>query len=144
MKYYGSYFEYTDARNEDLMRAFFHQLESNKGKPLTTEFYQSVVDMPSRRFWVSEERAAIVVTTIIKGSKLETMRPSKREMYFEIYNRVLELRKQDPDASVFNLTFEVVNGPAPKFYLEPSSAKVIIGKINRKWYEKRKQRQRHS
>lgn len=142
MKYIGSYFEYEDERNKDLMRAYKELMESSRELSLRN-IYDKLVNMPSCRFWVSEERAAIVVSSIMKGARLEKMRPTKREMYFEIYRQVKEARKRRPDASIYDLTFDVVCSPAPKFYLSPGSAKVIIYKIKRQWYEERKQKLRH-
>lgn len=138
MKYVGSYFAYEQARNSDLMRAYETVFNANRGAK-KEEIYKRVVEMPSSRFWVSEERAATIVLNIIKGDKLESMKPKKRLMYFEIYRRVMEAKKKDPDAPISYLTFDVVSSPAPQFYLTPQSAKTIISKIKRKWYEARKQ-----
>lgn len=90
----------------------------------------AIVNMPAARFWVSEERATIVVSALLSGRDLpENMRPTKCEMFSEIYHRVLKLRRERPKASVFELVCEVVNSPAPKFYMLPRSAMDIIYKI---------------
>ena len=138
MKYVGSYVAYEQARNSDLMRAYETVFNAHRGAK-KEEIYKMVVEMPSSRFWVSEERAATIVLNIIKGDKLESMKPKKRLMYFEIYRRVMEAKKKNPDAPISYLTFDVVSSPAPQFYLTPQSAKTIISKIKRKWYEARKQ-----
>jgi len=142
MKKAGAFFEYEDARNSDLMRAYREELRLHQGEPLMVVF-RAAVNRPSQRFWVSEERAAIVVSAMTRGVKLEKMGANKREMYQEIYNRVMEARKRNPEESIYNLTFDIVNGPAPKFYLTPSSAKVIVHKIKKQWYEERKRKYRH-
>lgn len=143
MKNVGAYFEYEEERNRDLMRVFRRVRAEMKNVPLP-EIYRRVVSLPSVRFWVSEERAAIVVSNIIRGRSLENMRPTKREMYMEIYRRVCELRKRRPHASVYDLVFDVVNSPAPKFYLTPGSAKVIIHKVRHEWYKDRRRRPHRS
>lgn len=143
MKRIGAYFEYEEERNRDLMRAYREQLTQSKEVVSLPDVYRQVVDMPSKRFWVSEERATIVIGNIMKGHKLEKMRPTKREMFFEIYSRVCELKKKRPNDSIYDLVFDVVNQPAPKFYLTPGSAKVIIFKIKKQWYEERKRKYRH-
>lgn len=142
MKYFGSYFEYEQERNDDLMRAYHQQINARKYINLP-DVFRAVVDMPSKRFWVSEERAAIVVARMMKGDKLLTMRSTKREMFYEIFSRVMELKKEYPDMSVFELTFKTVRQPAPKFYLTVGSAKVIIYKIKKQWYKTRMQKLRH-
>lgn len=142
MKNKGSIFEYEDARNRDLIRAY-RQLVRESGRIYLPEICRKLVNMPSERFWVSEERASIVISDMIKGRSIEMMTPNKREMYEEIYARVMELRKENPDATVYELVSRVVDGPAPKFYLTPKSAKVIISKIKSEWYERRKRKYRH-
>lgn len=142
MKHSGSTFEYEQARNEDLMRAY-HKLLYECSSIHLPDIFRQVVNMPAERFWVSEERAAIVIASMLRGDQLENMRPTNREKYQEIYKRVLELRKEHPGLSVYNLTFMAVHQPAPKFYLTPGSAKVIIYKIKSKWYQQRKRKLRH-
>lgn len=138
----GAYFEYEEARNKDLMRAFRKVKDAYPSASLH-EIYKRVVEQPSERFWVSEERASIVISSMTKGETLENMHSTKREMYYEIYSRVLEMRKSRPEDSIYDLTFDAVNSPAPKFYLTPGSAKVIIHKIKHEWYEERKRKLRH-
>lgn len=142
MKNVGAIFEYEEERNKDLMRAYKEQLASHENKDLQSVLNR-VVDMPSKRFWVSEERAAIVISEMMRGKGLKVKGKVKREMYNEIYRRVVELKKSHSGMSVYDLTFMVVTGPAPKFYLTPGSAKVIIHKVKKQWYEERKRRLRH-
>lgn len=103
------------------------------------EISEDVVNMPCSRFWVSEERAMVVVAALLKGIPiLDAMRPTKREMFQEIYNRVIELQKQIPNTSIFELVLKAVNSPAPKFYMTPRSAMETIYKIKKGFYKKRK------
>ena len=135
MKPFGSILEFTKERNEDLMRAYRHQIN------LTPHIHMkdvaaAVVNMPAARFWVSEERAAIVISALMAGRELpHNMRSPKREMFHEIYRRVLDLRKAKPDTPLFDLVCEVVNSPAPKFYLRPRAAVFIIYNIKKGYYD---------
>lgn len=143
MKPHGSHFEYEAQRNDDLMTVY-HQTIVKAHYVRMPDIYEKVAASPSRRFWVSEERAAIVISQMMKGDKLKNMRPLKREMYNEIYRRVMRLREQNPDAPISQLVAKVVEQPAPKFYLTPGSAKVQICKIRKQWYYQRtKRRLRH-
>lgn len=143
MKPQGSYSEFKKQRNDDLMRAY-HELIKSAQYILMPEIYHKVVDMPTRRFWISEGRAAIVISAMMKGDTLENMGPLKREMYNEIYSRVIKLREEKPDLPIIQLVEMVVEQPAPKFYLTPGSAKVLICKIRKEWYYRRtKRRLRH-
>lgn len=136
MKNKGSTFEYAKERDNDIMRAYLQLIRECDTIELQNIFRQ-VVNMPSKRFWVSAERAAIVVSRMMKGDKLLDMRPTKREMFEEIYRRVMNL-KESSSASIYELTIEVVQEPAPKFYLTTESAKVIIYKAKKRWFKDRK------
>lgn len=137
MKHQGSTFEYEDQRNEDLMRAYRQEIDDAEHIRVANIF-ASVVERPSERFWVSEERAFIVISYMSKGDTLDNMRPLKREMYQEIYRRYMLLREKFPDKTMRQLVSMIVNQPAPKFYIEPASARVIICKIKKKWrYQRR-------
>lgn len=135
MKPYGSILEFTRDRNDDLMRAYRHQIGRARHIRMR-DVSHAIVNMPSARFWVSEERATIVVSALMAGRDLPpNMRPTKCEMFSEIYRRVLRLRHRRPTASIFELVCEVVNSPAPKFYMLPRSAMDIIYKIKNGYYD---------
>lgn len=140
MKYHGCILEFTDDRNEELMRAFREAVRNSSFIDIN-EISGIIVNMPCSRFWVSEERAMVVVAAMLKGKTvLRTMRPTKREMFQEIYNRVIDLRKKRPCASLFELVMKVVNSPAPKFYMRPRCAMEIIYKIKKGFYKKQHRR----
>jgi len=125
------------------MRAYRYQILKSlntDGQVEAKKIYQLVVDMPSQRFWVSEERAAIVISSMFRGNKLEHMARKKREMFTEIFRRVKMLKEDYPSMGLFELVATVCSQPAPSFYLTAKTAKVLIYKIKRKWYEKRKQK----
>lgn len=144
MKNLGSIFEYEQERNEDLMRAF-REVYAAGGSTNIPDIFKRVVKMPSQRFWVSEERAAIVITKMMKGQDVsdELRFKTKQRMFSEIFRRVRALQAQRPDASIYELTFEVVSGPAPEFYMTPGTAKATYYKIKNEWYEERKRKYRH-
>lgn len=100
--------------------------------------------MASARFWVSEERAAIVISSMMKGDRLLNMRPTKREMFKEIYRRAMLMRKEQPELSVYDIACMVVRQQAPRFYIMPGYAKSIIFHAKKKWYEERKRKLRLS
>lgn len=138
MKYHGCILEFTDERNKELLRAFRETIAQRQFIDIT-EVSEVIVNVPCSRFWVSEERAMVVIAAINKGKPiLNTMRPTKREMFQEIYNRVTKMQKQCPDASLYELVFKVVNSPAPKFYMRPRCAMEIIYKIKKGFYERQK------
>ena len=136
MKNHGSYFEYEHQRNRELIKAFREEMAMAKFIR-RDEVLAKTVNHPTSRFWVSEHRAAIVMANMLRGDDLANMRPHKREMFHEIFRRFLKLKSKHPDFSIYRLASLAVNQPAPKFYLTPGSAKVIICKIRSAWYDKR-------
>ncbi len=138
MKSFGSVLSFTRERNAALLKAYREQIDA-VGYVRLNEIVEKIVNSPSPRFWVSEERAAAVVSAIMRGKPvLETMRRSKREMFEEIHRRVVALKEVHPDWHLCQLVFEVVNSPAPKFYMEASSAQERLFKIRNGWYERGK------
>lgn len=135
MKSFGSVLSFTRERNAALLKAYREQLSTVRFVRLN-EIGEKIVNSPSPRFWVSEERAAAVVSAIMRGKPvLATMRPTKREMFEEIHRRVVTLKEQHPDWHLCKLVFKVVNSPAPKFYMEASSALERLFKIRNGWYD---------
>ena len=97
MKSFGSVLAFTRERNAALLKAYREQIDAAIFVRLN-EIGEKIVNSPSPRFWVSEERAAAVVSAIMRGKPvLKTMRPTKREMFEEIHRRVVALKEQHPD-----------------------------------------------
>lgn len=135
MKHQGCIIAFARQRNSELLRAFRHACRV-KGFINIAEVSVMTVNSPCSRFWVSEERAAVVVSDLLKGRPvLETMRPLKREMFQEIFNRFLAIYESEPQRPLPDIVFEVVNSPAPKFYIEPRSAMEYIYKIKKGHYK---------
>ncbi len=141
MKYFGSIMDFTRQRNDDLMRAFREQLALARFIVMP-EIFELVAESPASRFWVSEERAAIVIAAMEAGKPLTRMRRNKREMFEEIYRRYLIERKNNPRKSVYELVTRIVNQPAPKFYLTPRTVGEFIYRIKNGWYDKQFDRYR--
>ena len=118
MKHNGAVMEYADERMRDLMRAYDEYISSCE-----------YVRMPD-------------VYAMMRGVPLKGMRPLKREMFEEIFRRVLALRKKRPELTVRACCCVVVAGPAPKFYLTPGSAKIMVCKARKKWIQEKLKRLR--
>lgn len=135
MKYYGSILDFTQERNQELMRVYQEKL-SKAGYIVMPKIFEQVANSPCSRFWVSEERAAIVISTLLAGKVVPNMRRNKREMFDEIFHRFLIAREQYPEKSIYALAIMVVNQPAPKFYMTPRTVGELIYRIKNGWYEK--------
>lgn len=139
MKYSGCQAVCHRERARDLLRAYFHCVRESP-RVFMPDIFQSVVEMPASQFWVSVPRAASVVSRIFRGDSLSDMRPNKREMFLEIHRRVLILQASHPSWTLYQLVREVVCQPAPKFYLEPGSARYIILKERKLWFKTKAER----
>jgi hypothetical protein len=135
VKYYGSILDFTQERNQELMRVYQEEL-SKAGYIVMPKIFEQVANSPCSRFWVSEERAAIVISTLLAGKVIPNMRKNKREMFDEIFRRFLIVREQYPEKSIYALAIMVVNQPAPKFYMTPRTVGELIYRIKNGWYEK--------
>lgn len=135
MKYYGSILDFTQERNQELMRVYQEKL-SKAGYIVMPKIFEQVANSPCSRFWVSEERAAIVISTLLAGKVIPNMRKNKREMFDEIFHRFLIAREQYPEKSIYALAIMVVNQPAPKFYMTPRTVGELIYRIKNGWYDK--------
>lgn len=134
MKDFGSILLFTDERNEDLMRAYRHCLSVASSVP-APDIFKLVADSPAKRFWVSPERAAVVVSALIAGRPVGKMRPNKARMFQEIYRRYLIHKKKYPHLSTLDIVSIVVNEPAPRFYLTPRTVGELISRIRRRFKE---------
>lgn len=136
MKTFGSILDFTNARNADLIRAYREQLAKSKFV-VATELFARVANSPSVRFWISEERATVVISAMLAGKQFPRMRPPKKEMFDEIFRRFILLRENKPDKSIQEIVAEVIEQPAPKFYLTPRTAGELIYRIKNGWYQRR-------
>lgn len=142
MKHKGALMEYSKERSDDLMRTYDEYLASCEYIRMP-DVYNNIINMPSRRFWVSDIRAALVISAMMRGeARLDKMCASKREMYEEIYRRVVIMREKHPDKTTSELCAMVVIQPAPKFYLTPGSAKIMVCKARKEWIRRKQQRLR--
>lgn len=131
MKHRGCKVDFAEERTRELMRVFRDTIALREFIDIG-EVSRAVVNTPCSRFWISEERALRVVNAIMKGFPiLYGMRPSKREMFKEIYRRVTKMLRECPGMSVYRCVIKVVNSPAPKFYMTPGSAMTMIYKTRK-------------
>jgi hypothetical protein len=123
-------FEYEVERSRDLMRAYKQVFTQTDGLSLP-QLLAVVVAMPAQRFYVSEERAMRVVSSMYRRPLPEGMNPAKRRMYLEIKERVDRVRERCPEWRLSRCIMYVVGQPAPEFYLTVSTARTILSKARR-------------
>lgn len=137
MKYFGSSVYFTRERNADIMRVFREKLAAAKVVRMP-EIFRAVADSPASRFWVSEERAAVVIASMEMGRELPAMTENRRLMFEEIYRRYKHMRRSNPKMSIIELATVIVNQPAPRFYFTPRSVGEFIYRIRNGYYDRNK------
>lgn len=129
----GRSFEHRCERDRDLLDTYKKNIKE-VGYPFSLmDVVTKTVNSPSKRFWVSPERAFRVILEMEAGEDLSRMIGNKRKMYLEIHKRVRALRRQAryKNESLATLVSIVVEQPAPCFYMTPKSAIVIMHKIRK-------------
>lgn len=132
MKHIGNKFKYEFERDKELIKTFHKVLMSVDNTNLN-KILEMTVNSPCSRFWVSEERAAIVLSKMFGGEDISYMSESKKAMYNELFKRAKERKAKYPNRSIYDIAIDVTGQKAPRFYLTPQSAKTIICKIKKKW-----------
>ena len=118
--------EFSSERSEVLIRNYREAL-ARASKISIMKIFGDLSQAPAPRFWVSEARAVNVVKQLMKDDKaLDGMHTEKRKMYLEIYRRVMEMKEESPEMPLGDIVFEVVNSPAPSFYLSKASVAKLI------------------
>ena len=118
-------FEYHADRSRELLKVFNEELGFSDNDHVD-DVVQRVVDHPSSRFWVSEERAWRIISSMRRRPLSSKCHPLRREMFEEIYTRSMHLCVMHPDWSLKRCVYYVVNHEAPKFYLAVATAHALI------------------
>ena len=118
-------FEYRDDRSRELLQVFNEELGCSS---CMVDVLRRVVSHPCSRFWVSEERAFRIVSSMHRRPLPPNFHPLKREMFEEINRRCEQLSLSHPDWPLSRCVYYVVSHGAPKFYLSVASAHALICK----------------
>ena len=134
---------HNEERNLDLMRAYQAMLNESEGPIDPDSLYRQLVLMPSRRFWIGETCATDVIRKMRTGWVPTKMTPTRREMYAEILARTEDYLRRHPGVHLQSAVRQVIAQPAPKFYLTPGTARVIVSKCRKQWYAEKFRRLQH-
>lgn len=138
MKKLGSTSDFTEARDKELLRTVRRRVMDPRCKSMTEVYAQAVME-PCSRFWVSERRAAEVISKMLRGVDPDWKSvPLRRKMYQELCRRVIAWRGENPGHPLSDAVFAAVNSQAPEFYLTPESAMVIVSRIMKRNAERRR------
>jgi len=132
MGYIGTKFEFIKQREEELFKAYTIVLRA-ADRIVISEVMQQTVLMPCSRFWVTADRAAAVLSELRRGKSFGGMSRCKRAMYEELLRRYCQMRERYPSKAAIDIVADIVESPAPQFYMEASTANQILTARRNKW-----------
>lgn len=130
MKHKGSRCDFTKERDADILRAYKEVISVRDNIGLL-EIERRLLQSPSKRFWVSVDRAYNVILNMLNGKSINNMNSQKREMFQEIFRRFKIFSKEHPSLTKMDVIWHVCNQEAPSFYLTPKSMHVILHRVRK-------------
>ena len=130
MKHKGSRCDFTKERDADILRAYKEVISVRDNIGLL-EIERRLLQSPSKRFWVSVDRAYNVILNMLNGKSISNMNSQKREMFHEIFRRFKIYSKEHPSLTKMDVIWHVCNQEAPSFYLTPKSMHVILHRVRK-------------
>ena len=130
MKHKGSRCDFTKERDADILRAYKEVISVRDNIGLL-EIERRLLQSPSKRFWVSVDRAYNVILNMLNGKSISNMNSQKREMFKEIFRRYKIYSKEHPSLTKMDVIWHVCNQEAPSFYLTPKSMHVILHRVRK-------------
>lgn len=143
MRHNGNTRSFNKELGFDIIRAYHHLVKSSSAHLSSKrKIFKALVHQPSRRYWVSDERALEVVKQMLAGKGIDGMQPNKRNMFRDIYHAVIDMMSRDASLSLAQAVTTVVESPAPKFYMTPGTALVIFYRYRKEWHARQMRRLR--
>ena len=116
-------------RKHDVVNCFFESLkEVRKSKPYATqdEVIRHAVNSKAPRFYVTFENARRFISMLARKKKLPLINSNKLAMYKEIYRRYVQRMKDDSKRYKYMILEQIIEEPAPSFYLDEDTFRGIV------------------
>ncbi len=123
-----------EMRKQDVIDCFYNSFkEVRKNKPYATQndIIKYAVNCKAPRFYVTFENARRFVSMMARKKKLPFINENKLAMYKEIYRRWLQQVKDCNKRYKYIILENIIEEPAPSFYLDEESFRGIIYKTLR-------------
>lgn len=118
---------------QDLMQIYREVVADCPQGTTQTQVYSMVVSHPAPRFYIDARMAHLRISPMMRGDRsvLEKLSPLKRQMYEDLYEKVMALSQKKGfwHKSLYHILKEAVLEPAPRFYIDTTR----MGQI---WREK--------
>ncbi|MCM1376943.1 MAG: hypothetical protein NC097_04815 [Clostridium sp.] len=127
MKKKGNVCDFSEERNRQLRKVYRKMLADTRLRSAKAIFAAMAVQ-PAPRFFVNESRALTVIRHRQRTGEFPILVGSRLSMYEEIWRRFVSVRGINKVDSDYDLIFDIVNSPAPSFYLTPGSIRTILSR----------------
>lgn len=119
--------DFLKLRDKELYTAFKKQFTLAKRTDSIAEIYRRVVNSKCSRYYVSEEEACENIYKLIHNQPTTVKGELRKQMYTDIAFAALQRYKQHHETKSLNECIcEIVNEPAPGFYITYKTAKTIL------------------
>lgn len=116
MRKLGATCGFIAARNRELAEKA-RRMAVERGTTLK-EVIDEAAESEASRFWIEEDRALRLVRELRNGLRERQPRRKSREaMISEIHRRAEAILRSDPTKNLPDAVYEVVNSPAPSYYV---------------------------
>lgn len=116
-------------RNLDLYKCYRKGLEEGRFRNVS-HAAEYVMSCPAPRFYVSAREVNLCIGKILSGVSLISVNEQSRRRIWVLYDRLMEYLSAYPDSSRprEHIIEDLVDEPAPEFYLSWESARKILQK----------------
>lgn len=119
----------TKTRNLDIRALYLETLSRMKSAhPCTTteQVIRSLMKASAPRFYLTTEYAMRIVSLLNRGEPIPVTNHNKIKMYREIHRRYLIARKARPKDGTYQIIDDIINSPAPSFYVDYPTIRSIV------------------
>jgi len=123
----GTHLDFKEELKEDLMEHY----ANSAGRSLS-DIAGRIINSEAKRFYVSELQCYKVMLKMASSvpayKALDGMIENRKEMYMEIYNRLISFlsSRRGAGKSIYSSISMIIYKPAPKFYISKCTAMVLI------------------
>ncbi len=125
MKKFGNKCDYTESKNRELVKLFRAAVRNARIIDLDRIFAEVAASAASR-FYISEERVLLLIRQYRESGQWSVRSLQRRQMLAEIERRVSRMMAADAALTLADAVAQVVNAPAPSFYLTPRTCRTLI------------------
>lgn len=115
-------------KGEDVVNALYKAMSENPDKKIL-DLFDIARKMETPRFYVTFNRARRFVSMLDRGLELPLTFENKKRMYKELHRRLK--KKRGDKKGCYTLLEEIIESPAPEFYMDVETFKQVFYKTIR-------------